>query len=68
MQLSIIIAHFDPGNNIKYKEAFIKTLESIKNQNTIHDIEVIIADDGSYYSSKFSSTSNSKIYNNLDKI
>jgi len=65
MQLSIIIAHFDPGNNIEYKNAFIRTLESIKNQDGFDDIEIIIADDGSHYSSNHSSSnSNTKLYNN----
>jgi len=65
MQLSIIIAHFDPGNNVEYQEAFIKTLESIKDQGYLDDVEVIVADDGSHYSSNFLSVNNkTKLHNN----
>ncbi|OUW62670.1 MAG: hypothetical protein CBD58_01465 [bacterium TMED198] len=64
MQLSIIIAHFDPGNNIEYKNAFIKTLKSIKSQCQFNDLEVVIADDGSHYSPDYLSSQNTKFYNN----
>jgi len=48
MDLSIIIAHFDPGNNKIASEAFLKTLSKIESQIKTNKVEVIIADDGSY--------------------
>ena len=50
-KLTIIIAHYDPGNSKKSKESFIKTLESIKRQISDYNLELIIADDGSHYTS-----------------
>ncbi len=47
MDLSIIIAHFDPGNHPVCVASFKKTLETISSQNENYNIEVIIADDGS---------------------
>ena len=64
MRLSIIIAHFDPGNNIDYKNAFVKTLKSIISQCEFDDVEVIIADDGSHYSPNYLSSQNTKFHNN----
>ena len=45
MDLSIIIAHFNPGNHPKCIESFHKTLNSINTSN--YSIEIIVADDGS---------------------
>ena len=47
MDLSIIIAHYDPGNHPSCIESFHKTLKQIESQKKNYDIEVIIADDGS---------------------
>ena len=47
LDLSIIIAHFDPGNHPNCATSFKKTLENISNQNENYNIEIIIADDGS---------------------
>ena len=47
--LSIIIAHFNPNKN-DFINPLIKTLDTIQNQLDGFNIEVIIADDGSYYS------------------
>ena len=48
-KITIIIAHYDPGNSIKAKAAFLKTLETLNNQEYACELEIIIADDGSYY-------------------
>ena len=47
MDLSIIIAHYDPGNHQSYRESFYKTLSQIESQKGDYEIEVLIADDGS---------------------
>ena len=47
MDLSIIIAHYDPGNHASYRESFYKTLSQIESQKGNYEIEVLIADDGS---------------------
>ena len=47
MDLSIIIAHYDPGNNASYIKSFYKTLSQIESQKGDYEIEVLIADDGS---------------------
>ena len=47
MDLSIIIAHYDPGNHPTCIESFHKTLSQIESQKQDYEIEVIIADDGS---------------------
>ena len=47
MDLSIIIAHYDPGNHPNCVASFKKTLESISSQKNDYNIEIIIADDGS---------------------
>ena len=47
MDLSIIIAHYDPGDSLKCIESFHKTLSKIESQKGNYKIEVIIADDGS---------------------
>lgn len=52
MNLSIIIAHYDPGNSSEYFTAFRRTLESIHEQKNDFNIEIIIADDGSSHSSE----------------
>jgi len=49
IDLSIIIAHYKP-KNFKFSNPLFKTLDIIKNQIDDFNIEVIIADDGSYYS------------------
>ena len=47
MDLSIIIAHYDPGNHPNCLDSFHKTLSQIELQKATFNIEVIIADDGS---------------------
>ena len=47
MDLSIIIAHYDPGDYPSCIESFHKTLNQIECQKGDYEIEVIIADDGS---------------------
>ena len=47
MDLSIIIAHYDPGNHPNCLDSFHKTLTNIEAQKGNHSIEIIIADDGS---------------------
>ena len=47
MDLSIIIAHYDPGNHPSCIESFHKTLNQIESQKGDYEIEIIIADDGS---------------------
>ena len=48
MDLSIIIAHYDPGNQPLCVTSFHKTLKQIEYQKKDYEIEVIIADDGSF--------------------
>ncbi len=55
MELSIIIAHFDPGNHPHCFDSFCRTLEEINKQKSKHSIEIIIADDGSPMNSNISS-------------
>ena len=47
MDLSIIIAHYDPGNHPDCLNSFQKTLTEISAQKAEYKIEIIIADDGS---------------------
>ena len=47
MDLSIIIAHYDPGNHPDCLNSFKKTLTEISAQKAEYGIEIIIADDGS---------------------
>ena len=46
--LSIIIAHFIP-EKFQSKNPLLKTLDIIKDQTKNFKIEIIIADDGSFY-------------------
>ena len=50
-KITIIIAHYDPGDSLKVRNAFLKTLETLDNQKYTGELEIIIADDGSYYTS-----------------
>jgi len=47
MDLSIIIAHYDPGNHPNCLLSFHKTLSSILEQKKNLNIEIIVCDDGS---------------------
>ena len=47
MDLSIIIAHYDPGNHSDCLNSFHKTLSTLSDQKGDLDIEIIIGDDGS---------------------
>ena len=47
MDLSIIIAHYDPGSHPGCLNSFQKTLTEISAQKAGYKIEIIIADDGS---------------------
>ena len=49
--LSIIIAHFKPLNLIE--NPLIKTISEINNQKDKYNIEIIIADDGSFHNFSF---------------
>ena len=58
MDLSIIIAHYDPGNHPKCIDFFQQTLDSIIEQKKSYNIEIIIADDGSFSNQKLLEISN----------
>ena len=58
--LSIIITHFNPFNFNK-KNPLVKTLQKIGEQKSNYNIEIIIADDGSYYTREIL-TQNSENY------
>ncbi len=47
MDLSIIIAHYDPGNHPDCVQSFHETIKKIFEQKESFSIEIIIADDGS---------------------
>ena len=47
MDLSIIIAHYNPANYPDCLQSFHKTLAEISAQKKNYTIEIIIADDGS---------------------
>ncbi len=47
MDISVIIAHYDPGNHFQCRESFERTLAAVSSQSRGFDAEVIIADDGS---------------------
>ena len=47
MDLSIVIAHYDPGNHPDCLLSFHKTLSALSEQKGDLDIEIIIGDDGS---------------------
>ena len=64
MDLSIIIAHYDPGNHPKCIDFFQRTLNSIIEQKESYNIEIIIADDGSISNNKLMEISNSQIDQN----
>lgn len=61
MDLSIIIAHFDPGKHPNCFESFQKTLQSISDQKDSFNIEVIVSDDGSQSNSQISTLKTGKI-------
>ena len=61
MDLSIIIAHYDPGNHLDCLNSFQKTLAEILAQKDKYKIEIIIADDGSVSNKNI-------IQNGADKI
>ena len=64
MHLSIIIAHYDPGNHPKCIDFFQRTLNSIIEQKESYNIEIIIADDGSCSNKILVEISNSQIDQN----
>jgi len=68
MDLSIIIAHYNPKNHPNSLKSFHKTLSSICNQKGKFNIEVIIADDGSLCNSKLINYNSSKIIYENTKI
>ena len=53
--LSIIIAHYLPSQNV-FENPLKKTISIIEKENTNHNIEIIIADDGSNYSKELTSS------------
>ena len=64
MDLSIIIAHYDPGNHSKYIDSFQRTLNTIIEQKNNISIEIIIADDGSPSNQKLVEINTSRINQN----
>ena len=64
MDLSIIIAHYDPENHPTCIDFFQRTLNSIIEQKESYNIEIIIADDGSFSNKKLVEISNSQIDQN----
>tara|TARA_B110000263_G_C15277212_1_gene496448 strand:+ start:435 stop:1277 length:843 start_codon:yes stop_codon:yes gene_type:complete len=62
--LSIIISHYCPN---KSKNPLFKTIDSIKNQVSNNNIEIIIADDGSKYSEKITNEHSKKFIIPNDK-
>ena len=61
MDLSIIIAHYDPGNHPNCLESFHKTLLQIEKQKENYSIEIIIADDGSVANDKIKNIATNKL-------
>ena len=61
MDLSIIIAHYDPGNHLDCLNSFQKTLAKILTQKAEYSIEIIIADDGSVSNKDIIQNSTSQI-------
>jgi len=62
--LTVIIAHYKPKDS-QLVNPLLKTLEEISKQKNKYNIEVIIADDGSYYSKNIlENYSEKKIINN----
>ena len=61
MDLSIIIAHYDPGNHLDCLNSFQKTLAEILAQKAEYSIEIIIADDGSVSNKDIIQNSTSQI-------
>lgn len=68
MDISIIIAHFDPGDSPACVESFHKVLNDISEQRENLDIEILIADDGSLSHSEISRMDTSKIKSNGREI
>ncbi|MBC8300204.1 MAG: glycosyltransferase [Pelagibacterales bacterium] len=66
MELSIIIAHFNPGNHRDCLKSFHKTLSSINKSN--YSIEIIIADDGSITNKEIQNIAKPSIEQNGKKI
>jgi len=53
MGISVMITHFAPPENTDYcRNILKKTIGSIRNQNVDFDIEIIVCDDGSEWSTK----------------
>jgi hypothetical protein len=51
MPVTVIIAHYAPQKNgLKYRSLLKQTITSIKEQNGVSDVEIILCDDGSYWS------------------
>ena len=66
MDLSIIIAHYNPGNHPTCLDAFHKTISTINHLN--FSIEIIIADDGSITNKNIPMLAKSKINQNDKNI
>ena len=64
--LTIIIAHYKPKDS-QLINPLLKTLEEISKQKNGYNIEVIIADDGSYYSNNIIENYSQKITIKNDK-
>ncbi len=64
MDISFIIAHYDPGSKGECRQSFVRTLDSIHAQKGEHNVEIIIADDGSKYENDFSTFSSVEINQN----
>ena len=61
MDLSIIIAHYNPANHPNCLNSFHKTLAKISAQKKKYSIEIIIADDGSIYNKEIIHKKTSKL-------
>ena len=62
MNLSIIIAHYCTDKSSSHYASFLETLNKIKKQTPKnYKIEIIIADDGSYYSSSIMNSYSNEI-------
>jgi len=64
MQITFIIAHYDPGSKGECRQSFVRTLDTIHAQKEDFNVEIIVADDGSKYEDDFSTFSTNTINQN----
>ena len=54
MGISVIISHFAPkGNEDKWRNILLKTIQSVRSQKVDFPVEIIVCDDGSEWSNSF---------------